>query len=239
MALGFPRIVTKLVCAGLLVAAACVVSPAAFAADAKAAAPGANRPGSKPLQWYPTWAQASAEARKGDKIILCYNCGSDWDEWTQKLDKEVLDTDLFKDWAIKNVVLFKNDYLRYKSGGPQSKEQNEKFKIKYNLSKTPTFLFLDCDGLLIARVHSDRLNAAEPRRRRLEPRRVARRYDDPRPRALQRYPLVSQQRVHHHFQSLRSQYLLGRHRHRLGHVPPRRWQAPRFRHHRHPRLHQQ
>src|SRR5207245_5471872 len=115
-----------LVCTAFLSLCAATVG----AAEAK------NQPGKtasgKTVQWYPTWLQAAGEARKADKLVLAYCCGSDWDEWTQKLDVEVLNTDAFREWATKNVILFKCDYLKYKSGGPQAKELQEKFKIKYN-----------------------------------------------------------------------------------------------------------
>lgn len=156
----------RLACAALVTAGLTAAAPLARAADGAAPAANAAKPVSKPLTWYNTWLQASGEARKGDRIILAYNCGSDWDEWTQKLDKEVLNTELFKDWVTKNnIVLFKNDYLKFKSGGPQAKELNEKLKIKYNLSRIPTLLFLDCDGLLIARCGYDTASLREDEER--------------------------------------------------------------------------
>jgi thioredoxin-related protein len=104
----------------------------------------------KPLTWYTTYQQACAEARKADKLIIAYFCGSDWDEWTKKLDKEVLKTDMFREWAEQNVILLKFDLLKF-SGSSTARDTIEKYKIKYNISKVPTLLFLDSDGLLIAR----------------------------------------------------------------------------------------
>lgn len=118
------------------------IIPCTFAADTK--------PPARPLTWYASYQQACTEARKGDKLILAYFCGSDWDEWTKKLDKEVLKTDMFHDWAEKNVILLKFDYLKF-SGSATARETIDKYKVKYNISKVPTVLFLDSDGFLIAR----------------------------------------------------------------------------------------
>ena len=108
------------------------------------------KPVVRPLTWYASYQQACSEARKGDKLILAYFSGSDWDEWTKKLDKEVMKTDLFREWAEKNVILLKFDYLKF-SGSATARDTINKYKIKYNISVVPTLLFLDSDGFLIAR----------------------------------------------------------------------------------------
>ena len=124
------------------------------------AAADAPPPVAKPVTWYPTYAQACAEARKTDKLILAYFCGSDWDEWTKKLDKQVLKTDMFRDWAEKNVVLLKFDLLKF-SGSSSARETIEKYKIKYNITKVPTLLFLDSDGFLIDRCGYEKASLRE------------------------------------------------------------------------------
>src|SRR5437764_15385503 len=85
--------------------------------------PGAAAVPARRLTWYAAYRQACAEAKKSDRLILCYFCGSDWDEWTKKLDKEVFSGDMFRQWAEKNVILLKLDILKFKSS-PQSDEIN-------------------------------------------------------------------------------------------------------------------
>jgi thioredoxin-related protein len=113
----------------------------------------------RPLVWDTSYQQACADARKSGKLILAYFCGSDWDEWTKKLDKQVFKTDMFNEWATKNVVLLKFDFLKFKGGVQQ--EAIERYKIKYNVTKVPTILFLDQDGLLIARCGYDTASLRE------------------------------------------------------------------------------
>ena len=65
---------------------ACTGSSLIHAADVKPTTAPAKK--SKPLQWYTAYPQALSEAQKANKMILAYFCGTDWDEWTKKLDAE-------------------------------------------------------------------------------------------------------------------------------------------------------
>jgi thioredoxin-related protein len=135
---------------------------ACFSLSARAAETTTAKPTSpvKPLTWYPSYKQACTEAKKADRLILAYFCGSDWDEWTKKLDKEVFGSQMFHDWAEKNAVLLKIDFLKFRPNTLQ-KEQNEYLKNKYVVTKVPTLLFLDPDGLLIARCGYDTASLKE------------------------------------------------------------------------------
>jgi protein disulfide-isomerase len=123
----------------LLIAALFVgsIAPASFGA-------------AKPVQWLPNMTAALAYAKKQNKPILAYFSGSDWDEWGKKLDKEVLKSDNFAEWANKNVILFQADFAANKKQDLY-KKQNEDLKTKYQVAVVPTFLLLDSDGEVIAR----------------------------------------------------------------------------------------
>ena len=129
------------------------VAPLARAADAPPVV-------KKPLAWYTTYQQACSEARKADKMVICYFCSSDGDEFCKKLDKEVFSTDMFREFAEKNVTLLKFDYLKYK-GAQLAQETMNRYKTKYNVTKVPTILFLDPDGLLVARCGYDTASLRE------------------------------------------------------------------------------
>ncbi len=105
---------------------------------------------SKPVQWLPNMTAALAYAKKQNKPILAYFSSSDWDEWGKKLDKEVLKSDNFAEWANKNVILFQADFAVNKKQDLY-KKQNEELKTKYQVAVVPTFLLLDSDGEVIAR----------------------------------------------------------------------------------------
>ncbi|MDB5322409.1 MAG: trxA [Phycisphaerales bacterium] len=104
----------------------------------------------KPVQWLPNMTAALAYAKKQNKPILAYFSSSDWDEWGKKLDKEVLKSDNFAEWANKNVILFQADFAVNKKQDLY-KKQNEELKTKYQVAVVPTFLLLDSDGEVIAR----------------------------------------------------------------------------------------
>jgi thioredoxin-related protein len=115
-----------------------------FASGATAAPP------VKPAQWNPNFTAALAYSKKQNKPILAYFSGSDWDEWGKKLDKEVLKSPNFAEWANKNVILFQADFPAQKKQDLY-KRQNEDLKVKYQVSVVPIFLLLDSDGEVIAR----------------------------------------------------------------------------------------
>src|SRR5215211_8318573 len=50
------------------------------------------------LEWTQSFVQATRVARSEDKIILAYFGGSDWCEWTKKLDREVMQSPMFVEW---------------------------------------------------------------------------------------------------------------------------------------------
>ena len=114
------------------------------------AAPSAY-PAAKKPNWLPNMTAALAYAKKQDKLILAYFSGSDWDAWGKKLDKEVLSSQMFAEWADKNVILFQADYLATPKRQDLYKKQNEDLKVRYQISVLPTFLLLDGDGEAVAR----------------------------------------------------------------------------------------
>ena len=110
----------------------------------------------RPVQWLPNMTAALAFSKKQNKPILAYFSGSDWDEWGKKLDKEVLRSQNFAEWAQKNVILFQADFSASKRQDLY-KKQNEDLKTKYQIAVVPTFLLLDSDGEVIARAGYDDL----------------------------------------------------------------------------------
>ncbi len=111
-----------------------------------------------PVKWNTTWTMASAEARKNDKLVMMYFTGSDWEDFSKKLWRDVLSTQMFNEWAQKNVVLFLCDYPSedlMKKQNPAIRSQNERFKQKYSIDKVPTIIFVDCDGEPYARCTYD------------------------------------------------------------------------------------
>jgi protein disulfide-isomerase len=114
--------------------------PSAFAATAP-----------KKAVWLPNMTAALARAKRENKLILAYFSGSDWDQWGKKLDKEVLTSPMFAEWAAKNVILFQADFLATPKRQDLYKKQNEDLKTRYQIAIVPTLLLLDGDGEVVAR----------------------------------------------------------------------------------------
>ena len=131
----------------------------------RAAAPPSAKAEPSEAKWLTSFANATGVARKDDKLILAYFRGSDWCPFCKKLDKEVLNTDPFVEWADKNVVLLDVDFPADKKQPPNIKKQNDALKERYGVIKTPTFVFLDPDGEPITRCGFDtaKLRDDEPK----------------------------------------------------------------------------
>lgn len=105
----------------------------------------------KETKWYINYEQALAQAKKQQRVLLAYFCGSDWDPFSEKLEKDVLSTDMFLQWAAANIVLLKVDFLKEKHISSLVKSQNDKLRNQFSVAKVPTLIFLDSAGLPFGR----------------------------------------------------------------------------------------
>ena len=132
---------------------AAVALPAWAASPAVAAAPATRPVVKKPLVWMDHFFQAQKKAQKEEKPMLLYFCASDWDDWTMKLEEEVMQTPLWTDWAAENFILVKFDFPKdTKKQRAEAKNQAEMMKTRFNIARVPTFIFLDPWGEPLARV---------------------------------------------------------------------------------------
>ena len=102
-------------------------------------------------EWATDYKAALDQAQKSGKVVLADFTGTDWCVWCKKLKAEVFDTDAFKAWADKNVVLLELDFPRQKELPAELKAQNDKLQQKFAIRGFPTVLFLDGDGKELGR----------------------------------------------------------------------------------------
>jgi thioredoxin-related protein len=96
--------------------------------------------------WTEKYDEAVAVSKKSGLPILADFTGSDWCGWCIKLHKEVFDTQEFKEWAAKNVVLLELDFPNQKAQDEALKAKNKELAGKYEIRGYPTILILDAEG---------------------------------------------------------------------------------------------
>jgi uncharacterized protein YyaL (SSP411 family) len=93
-------------------------------------------------EWTEDYASAVAQAKKEHKMILLDFTGSDWCIWCQRTDKEVFETQKFKDFASKKLVLVKVDFPKSRPMPDGVKAQNAKLQEKFGVEGLPMLVVL-------------------------------------------------------------------------------------------------
>ena len=101
--------------------------------------------------WLTDLPKAQKQAKAENKIVLMDFTGSDWCGWCIKFRKEVLDTDEFKAYAAKNMVLVELDFPKKKAQSDDLKKANKALKAQYKINGFPSLVVLDKDGKEIGR----------------------------------------------------------------------------------------
>jgi thioredoxin-related protein len=93
------------------------------------------------LYWETNVNKAIEVSKKTKKPMLLFFTGSDWCGWCIRLQKEVLRTPEFANWAQKNVVLVELDYPRAKAQSNEIKQQNGQLQQIFGIQGYPTVHF--------------------------------------------------------------------------------------------------
>ncbi len=110
---------------------------------------GPEKPGDS--QWLTGLTRAQEQARNEKKLVLILFTGSDWCPPCMQLDRKVLTTREFKDYAITNLVLVLVDFPDKKRQDDALKKANAALSKAYNVDGFPTIVVLNHDGKEIAR----------------------------------------------------------------------------------------
>lgn len=92
--------------------------------------------------WETNLGTAADRAMKENKPMLLFFTGSDWCGWCIRLQKEVLKTPEFADWAQKNVVLVELDFPRRTPQDPSIQQQNAQLQQILEVRGYPTVWFV-------------------------------------------------------------------------------------------------
>ena len=99
--------------------------------------------------WLTDLEAAKKQAQKENKAVLIDFTGSDWCGFCIKLKKDVFDTEEFKKFAEKNLVLVEVDFPRRKKLPEGLSEKNQALQEQFKVRGFPTIVLLDSSGKMI------------------------------------------------------------------------------------------
>jgi thioredoxin-related protein len=95
------------------------------------------------LNWYTDMSKATEASLKEKKPLLLFFTGSDWCGWCTKLQKDVLKTTEFANWAMQNVILVELDFPRRTPQDQNLKMQNQQLAQTFGIQGYPTVWFVN------------------------------------------------------------------------------------------------
>ncbi len=95
------------------------------------------------LNWQTDMAKATELSLKEKKPLLLFFTGSDWCGWCIKLQRDVLKTTEFANWATQNVILVELDFPRSKPQDNNIKMQNAQLAQTFGIQGYPTVWFVN------------------------------------------------------------------------------------------------
>lgn len=90
------------------------------------------------LNWHTDMTTATELSIKENKPLLLFFTGSDWCGWCIKLQRDVLKTTEFANWATQNVILVELDFPRSKPQDNNLKMQNAQLAQTFGIQGYPT-----------------------------------------------------------------------------------------------------
>ena len=94
---------------------------------------------------------ALVKAKAKHKLVLLDFTGSDWCEYCQALEKEVLSKPAFKHFAEANYILVTVDFPHQKGLPEEVKLQNSSLRRKFKVHSYPTLIVVDAEGKELGR----------------------------------------------------------------------------------------
>jgi thioredoxin-related protein len=98
------------------------------------------------IDWHYSIEDALSLAKQSDKNVFVFFTGSDWCSWCDKLNEEVFDHKIFKDYVNDNMIMVYLDFPQSNILTPSQKEYNNSKQQEYKIAGYPSVLILDADG---------------------------------------------------------------------------------------------
>jgi len=93
--------------------------------------------------WHVNGQEAKQVALQSNRLLFVAFMGSDWNEASQTIRKEILDTKAFKDFADANLVLVMADFPRNTTVPPDFAKQNADMARGAQVDRLPVFMLVD------------------------------------------------------------------------------------------------
>lgn len=110
------------------------------------------------LYWETNVNKAIEVSKKTKKPLLLFFTGSDWCGWCIRLQKEVLKTAEFANWAQENAVLVELDFPRRTPQQPEIQQQNSALQQMFQVQGYPTIWFAK-PGIKDGKISLDRMGS--------------------------------------------------------------------------------
>jgi len=104
------------------------------------------RAGAEEARWLSDFNAAVAAAKASHRDILMDFTGSDWCPVCIRMEKDILSTPAFKDYASKNLILMRVDFPEGRQLPQKVQDQNNDLQNKYGAQYLPTYILLDGSG---------------------------------------------------------------------------------------------
>lgn len=105
-----------------------------------------------PASWGTDFNGALDQAKAENRHVFLFFTGSDWCGWCMKLNKEILSTPEFAQYAQDKLALVELDYPHHKAQPNNVRVQNRTLATRYNITGFPTVIVLDSTGKAVARL---------------------------------------------------------------------------------------
>ncbi|MDL5054344.1 thioredoxin family protein [Oscillatoria laete-virens NRMC-F 0139] len=96
--------------------------------------------------WLTSEKAAFDQASGMDRPVLILFTGSDWCPPCMMMEKEVFNSQEFKQFAADNLVLLVADFPNAKAQSAEQKSANEELSKKYGIEGFPTMVLVAADG---------------------------------------------------------------------------------------------
>jgi protein disulfide-isomerase len=106
--------------------------------------------GSKPAS--ASTSAALGRAKSENRKVFLFFTGSDWCGWCMRLDKEILTTAEFINYATSDLILVKLDFPRRTQLPATLASQNQKLAQRYAVRGYPTVVVLNSEGQAVQRM---------------------------------------------------------------------------------------